>query len=176
MRSRSWSKDELLWRQILAVLAQAGRYDLVEQLEQSRRRGRRLNPGIAYRQFDRLWESYRRRHEGTDEELTDEELLCGFFRAHGPQIKRLGLKIGQKINSLGSTRNAASRGKRVRAQVKSRRQSSSQFMQHAFGRQDRRTIRLGLGRHKQTVDRATAEYLLDQAKKVLSGEEPTALF
>jgi hypothetical protein len=162
MRSPSWSKDELLWREVVAALARAGEHDLVERLEQSRRAGRRPNPEIAYRH-------YRRRHEGTDKELWGR-----FIRAHGRQIAVLGLKIG----AWGSARNALASAKRASDRVKSRRQSSSQFMWSGFGRQKSslRVIRLGLARQKVIVDRAQAEYLLDQGKKVLLGEKPTALF
>jgi hypothetical protein len=176
MRSPSWSKDEQLRREITAALAQAGYHDLVERLEQSRRRGPRPKPEIAYRQLRRMWISHRRRHD----EGADEECAWGFIRAHERQIKLLGLKIGRKMDPKrgpwASLRDAISRGKRESTQVKSRRQSNSQFMRHAFGRQDRRTIRLGLGRHKQTVDRAMAEYLLALEKEVLLGREPTAVF
>jgi hypothetical protein len=178
MRSPSWSKDEQLRREITTALAQAGHHDLVKRLEQSRRAGRRPNPELAYRQLARMWESYRRRHD----EGTDEELAWGFIRAHGPQInKLLGLKIGRKIDPKkgpwASVRDAVSRGKRVRARIKNRRQSSSQFMWNGFGRQKSslRVIRLGLGRHKAIVDRATAEYLLAAEKNVLLGEKPIAL-
>jgi hypothetical protein len=170
MRSPSWSKDEQLRREITTALAQAGHHDLVERLEQSRRRGPRPKPEIAYRQLRRMWISYRRRHD----EGTDKEHWGRFIRAHGRQIALLGLKIG----AWGSARNALANAKRESDRVKGRRQSSSQFMWNAFGRQksNLRVIRLGLARQKVIVDRAQAEYLLDQAKKVLLGKKPTALF
>jgi hypothetical protein len=120
MRSPSWSKDELLWRKVVAALAQAGEHDLVERLEQSRRPGARKKPAIAYRQLRGMWISYRRRHEGTDEKLA-----YGFIRTHEHQIRLLGLKIGQKIDPKkgpwASLRDGISRGKR---EVRNQRQLS----------------------------------------------------
>ena len=127
MPSSSPFKDGL-WREIAAVLEQAGRHDLVERAERSHRRGRRSNPDIAYRSLARMWKIFRLEHAGQmrpdGDPWTDEQLADKFLRTHKRQIAKLGLKI----NKRGSLRNKTSLGDRKSDRVKRQRLSRWQII------------------------------------------------
>jgi hypothetical protein len=146
--------------------------------EEAHTPGRRPKPEISFRQLAQMWKSYRQRHDGTDEELANK-----FLRSHGGQIEKLlGLKIGRKIEPKqapwGSLRNAIRRGKEASARIRSRRQSSWQFVGRAFGRHKSslQVIRLGLARQKFATDPRLAAYLKAAEADALLGRRSTALF